>query len=297
MAGILSYPIGYRGLTLNGHYSAAGVYDRTKDTDTILVEQFDFSGLSVRDQREGLHLDTGGLLGPATKQFRRLSLRGSIRAGTAAALEDQVAKLFAAFDVEEAQAASPSTRGVHALDFYCPTAVSGVTSPVREKFLARPVGHPQAWERRSTGFTMAYALDLVCPDPRRYLYTPTSVTFSAAAGWTQTLPNWAAGMGAETMPVLAFDMVGGAGNNGHASCTVSDGTKSFVLDLSAHNADFTVNMQTYAITRDSDGASRAYLRTSSALNWLSIPAGGATWAITNTTNITKVVATYNQARS
>ena len=299
MAGILSYPISYRGLTLNGHYTTSGAYYKTNELNTYLVEQFDFSELQVRDQREGLHLDTGGLVGPATKQFRRISLRGAIRAADEAQLEDMVAKLFYAFDIEEAQNDTAVYRGVHALDFYCPTvpAVSGKTSPVHELFFARPVGHPRMWNRRSGGNTAAFALELACPDPRRYEYDITTVEFSTALGWTQDLPNWTDDMGAMTMAYVLIEMNGSAGASDFTITPTHAPLSPFTLDLSTITGSVAVDMQTMEIYRPSDGLSRAHLRTTDVDSWLRTLAGGVEWNITNTTNVSKVTALYRQARS
>lgn len=293
MASILDYPITYRGLILNRHRTAAGAYDVTYEKDTLLVTAFDFSPLVIRDQRVGLDLSTGGLLGPATKQFRRLSLRGVVKGSTAAAHEDRVAALFRAFDIEEAQYDAPADHGVSALDFYCPTAAapSGFSSPVREKFLCRPLAHPVVYERGGQGWSSLFAVGLICPDPRRYLYTATSVVLSAAAGWSLALPNWSTTVGAMVMPTVSLVMSAA----GAADLTLSDGTTSLVLDMSGETAGtFSIDMATGLIKK---GAThKAYLRTSAVDTFWGVPAGGAAAAVTNTTGVTSATFTYNQAR-
>ena len=69
---LYSFPLAYRGLTLNEHRTAAGALDATKEADTIRVDRFDFSRLQQRDQREPLNLLTGGDLGDASPTFRYL---------------------------------------------------------------------------------------------------------------------------------------------------------------------------------------------------------------------------------
>jgi hypothetical protein len=295
MAGILSYPLTYRGLTLQGHFSTAGVYDRTKELNTYLVEQFDFARLQIRDQREGLHLVTGGMFGPATKQLRYLSLRGSIRADGDELLEDMAGELYAHFDIENAQDDQPQFRGEHLLDFYTPTNIAGYANPVHELFLARPVGHPQLSERRSVGQTMAFRLELACIDPRRYLYDIDQVTFSAGMGWTQILPNWTVDQGAEVWPFLLIDLSG----EGGSGFTITDDISGdqFLLDLSGVSSDIAVDMQTMDIYRNSDGARRDYLRASDVNSWLPIAAGGTQWTISGHTGVTEVLVGYRQARS
>jgi hypothetical protein len=184
---------------------------------------------------------------------------------------------------------------VSALDFYCPTEYSGtgIATPVREKFLARPSDAPAWVERAQDGLSAVFAAQVVCPDPRRYLYTATSVTFSAGAGWTQALPNWNSTMGRKVYPLVTIVLSGA----GHASMTFSDGTTSFVGDFSAETAGtFTIDMATQLIKKST--TKKAYIRTSAVDTYWGIPAGGvAAAAITNRTNVTSVVFSYNQARS
>lgn len=296
---ITDFPIGYRGLTFNGHRTTAGAESQTDSAhkDTIRVESFDFSPIQVRDQREALHALTGGDFGSGNDIFRFLTLVLTVVASTGEKLEDAVAKLSRIGSLEEALLDSPTTMGASALDFYCPTEVSatGIATPVREKFLCRPVG-PAAWvERAHDGLTAVGALSLVCADPRRYLYTATSVTFSTGAGWTQALPNWNAAQGRKVYPLFTITHDGsGAGS---ATFTLSDGTTSLILDLSGETSGtFTVDMATGIIKKGA--TKRADLRASSVNTFWGIPANGvAACAVTNTANITSVVASYNQARS
>lgn len=291
----VDFPIGFRGLVLNEHRDVAGDPIRTAMESTYEVTLFDFSALSIRDQVEGLHVDSGADLGVASKEHRRLALRGLVKGETAADLEDRVAALFNAFDVEEAIRATPSTKGVSVLDFYCPTAnaPTGFTSPVHEAFFARPRGWPVVYERKSQGLAYLWAAELICEDPLRYLYDETSVVFNTANGWSLAMPNWAAGQGVLTFPVLELVLTGA----GHAALTISDGATSLVLDMSTATAGtFTVDMKTTEIIKVGVGQ-RNHVRTSGLDSFFGVPAGGATWAITNRTNLTSVTATYRMARS
>lgn len=292
---ITDFPIGFRGVTFNRHRTTAGAYDQTYEKDNILISSFDFSRVQIRDQREGLHALTGGDLGVGNEVFRYVSLSGKIKSSTGEKLEDAIAAVSRAFNIEEAQLDSPSTEGVSDLDFYCPTEYSGtgVTSPVHEKFLARPADAPAWVERLHDGLSAVFAAQVVCPDPRRYLYTGTGVLFSAGAGWTQALPNWNATMGRKVYPVITV-VLSGAGN---AAMTFSDGTTSFVGDFSGETAGtFTIDMATGIIKKGT--TKKAYIRTSAVDTYWGIPAGGvAAAAITNRTNVTSVAFQYNQARA
>lgn len=293
---VTDFPIGYRGVTANEHRSTAGGYVVASEKDTTIVQQFDFSRLQLRDQREGLHAASGGDLGVGTEVFRYLSLVFKHKGSTGEALEDRLAAYLRAFNIEEAQLDSPTTEGVSALDFYCPTAYSGtgVSSPVREKFLARPAAGPAWVSRAQDGLTALMGVELVCPDPRRYLYTATSVTLSSGAGFSnRTLPNWNTTMGRKVYPLITLTMSG----NGHASLTITDGTTSLVLNMSAAGAGtFTIDMATGIIKKST--TKRADLRSSGVNTFWGVPAGGLTTvSMTNTTNVTSAVFSYNQARA
>lgn len=291
---IEDFPMSYRGLTLNGHHDTSGDFVRTYAEDCYDVTQLDFSALSIRDQIEGLHVDSGADVGVASKEFRRIAIRGLIKATTAALLADRVAALFNAFDVEEAIRSSPATEGVSAFDFYCPatTPPTGVTSPVREMFLARPRGFPVVYERKSQGLAYSFALELVCPDPRRYVYTPFSVVFSSGLGWSKAMPNWATGQGVVTWPVLTVVMAGAGASN----LTIGDGAKALVLDMDGETAGtFTIDMKTGEIKKGT--TPRADLRTSAVDTFFGVAPNGSTWTVTNATNVTSITAAYRAARS
>ena len=292
---ITDFPIGFRGYTFNAHRTAAGAYSPAAEKDTTVVQQLDISPIQLRDQREALHGAVGGDFGTANEIFRFITLVGKIKASTGEKFEDAIAKISRVGSVSEALLDYPSTMGASALDFYSPTevAATGIASPVREKFMVRPAG-PMAWlERSHEGLTALFSLPLVAADPRRLLYTATTVTFSSGAGWTQALPNWTTTMGMKVYPVITVVLSGA----GHASMTFSDGTTSLVCDFSAETAGtFTIDMATQLITKGT--TKKAYIRTSDVNSYWGIPAGGvAAAAVTNRTNVSSVTFTYHQARA
>lgn len=287
---ILDYPFGYGAWTGNQHRTAAGAYDRTYQADTDVVEVFDFARLATRDQREGSHQRIGGDLGIATEQFRFLALVVQIKRSTHAALEDALSVFARAFDVQEAQVDLPSTRGIRAFTFYTPTAQVGYTSPVREIFYARPDTMPQFRRVKSAGKAIIASTQLICEDPRRYLYTAESIAWSPLSS-PVALPNWTATIGRLVHPVLTIVMSG----NGASNLTVSDGTRSLVLDMSAAGAGtFTIDTFTQRIYKGSADADD--LRTSNPDTFPLIVAGGSSWTMTNRTNVTSASVAYRQAR-
>jgi len=292
---ISDFPIGYRGFTFNTHRSTAGAYLVASERDTTVVQSFDISPIQFRDQREALHGQTGGDFGVGNEVFRFTTLVGKIKSSSGEKLEDVIGTLGRLGSLDEAMYDFPSLMGVSAIDFYCPTEVSatGISSPVRELLYGRPAG-PLAWgERSQDGLTAIFSLGLVCADPRRYLYTATSVSLASGTFSNRTLPNWTATQGRKVYPVVTLTMSG----NGSATLTLTDAATStaLILDMSAAGSGtFTIDMATGIIKKSS--TKRADLRTSAVDTFWGIPAGGTTVTITGTTNITTAVFAYRQAR-
>jgi hypothetical protein len=313
----VDFPITYSSLNINDAKSTAGVLDKTKDKSQIRVTRFDHSRLQYRDQREGLHLLSGGDLGSATRVFRYLSLIGEIRDTTPALLADRKSKLLRAFDLEESQYTSPTTVGQQALDFYTPTATppSGFTSPVRELYLCRPSVYPQTYDAINQGLQESWAVELICADPTRYMYTANTSTANSGNSFSIAVANWTATVGAMTWPVIRLNLGSGAhvsGVNLRFTPTSYGSAQNLTLDLSpatfngSHTID--IDMRTKQIILDgaidaltrviTGGTHVAYVRTSAVDTFWGIPANGGTFAATaGMTNITSAVMTYRQARA
>lgn len=285
----------YRGWTGNIHRDANGAYDVTKEADTDIVEMLDWTPLAVRDQREGRHLQIGGSLGVGTEMFRYLTLQVTIKRSTFAALEDARARFARAFDIQEAQVDAASTRGISAFAFRCPTATppTGYTSPVDELFYARPMGGPQGPRvQRGAGKSLIASAQLVCEDPRRYIDPGRSIVLNSGNSFSAACPNWASTMGVLVEPVITVVMSG----NGNAAWTLSDGVRAIVLDMSAAGSGtFTIDTRNRRIYKGS--TPRDDLRESSPVLWPVVLAGGSTWTLTNTGNVTSVTIAYRPARS
>ena len=308
MANVYYFPMAFRGLAMNQHRSATGT-EVLPRPDTIRVDRFDLSRIQQRDQREALHLLSGGDLGDATLTFRYLSVSGMIKASTGSKLSDLIGGFLQAFQVEEAQLASSSTGGVSAFTFTDTTEVvtthgtawldpvTGITDGeyVAEQLMGRPASFPIVTGRRSGGDSALFAVELVIPNPRRLLTVAESKVANAGNGFAIACPNWNAAQGIAVPPVLTIVMAGA----GSAALTIDisgDGVSALVLAMSAETAGtFTVDMETGLIKKAS--THRADLRTSAAATLYGrIPRGGGTMTITNTTNVTSVTAAYSQAR-
>ena len=305
----LDYPItwevGSRSLVLNGHRTDDGDIDRSRLDQTYLVEAFDFSPLDIREQREGMHLLTGGDLGPAVRQFRHISLRGVIKAPSAAALEDMEAELLAAFDIEHAQMDAPTTFGLGTLKYLTPTDVSGpdLGSLVNEGFICRPENYPITFDRRGPrGYVRRFAVQLVTGYPYRLLFPIKEVVFRETDGWTLELPNWTTRLGGTSR--VTFDVALDGTTTPDTDFTISDGTRSLVLDLHTFHGGGALpgwlrvemwSKQIYDI--EPLGARRAYVRTSGIDSFFDIPAGGATVTISHHAAVYWVRALYHQTRA
>lgn len=304
------FPMSYRGLSMNQHRSAAGAEIEANLKNTYRVDRLDFSRLQQRDQREALHLLTGGDLGDATLAFRYISVAGTVVASTGSKLSDMIAALEQAFDVEEAQLESLSTEGVSAFIFTDTTEVAtgrGVawTDPVTglsdgervtERFLARPAAFPIITGRRSGGDTALFAVELVCPDPRRYIGTSEAIILNSGNGFAAAAPNWDIFQGKAVAPAITIVMSGA----GAANLTIDvsgDTPGALVLNMSAETAGtFSVDPATGQIKKGS--THKANLRSSalSTILGMRIPRGGANLSATNTGGVTSITFSYRQAR-
>lgn len=308
MPDLFDFPLAFRSLVLNEHRTAAGALDQTKENDTIRVNVFDFSRLQQRDQREPLNLLTGGDLGDASPTFRYLTLAGTIKAPTGMGLSDKIAAFLQAFNIEEAMLASPSTDGLSALTFTDTTLVNtgrgtAWTDPtlgtagyyVKERFLARPAGWPSITGRRSGGDSVAFATELICADPRRYIDTAESVVLNSGNSYSASCPNWNATIGWAVPPLITI-VTSASGSASFTLDITGDGVDAIVLDLSAVGAT-TIVWDTANGTIKVGATHRSDLRTSSVTSLFPrIPRGGGTATATNTTNVTSVTLAYRQAR-
>ncbi len=238
-----------------------------------------------------------------SSEFRFISIVGTILGSTPAAMEDRIAKLLAAFHPENAVAASPSTRGVTAYDFYTPTgeAPSGYTSPVHELFYGRSTGLPQVYARVASGLSTVFAAQIICPDTRRYMYTAESKACNSGNSYSIAVPNWSTSQGADVAPTITLALTGA----GSSACklryvdTALATTTDLILDLSGIGSGshtVVVDMANMLITLD--GSHAANLRTSDVLTFWRIGPGGGTFSVpSGTTNLTSATAAYRQARA
>jgi hypothetical protein len=301
---IVSYPMGYRGLVLNGHREADGTMLATAAAkarwqDTIRVDRFDFSRLQIRDQREPLHLLSGADVGDATVAGRYLALGGSIVATTAGKLEDRIAEVFQAFHIEEAQVDAASTEGISPFTFTCPTELAGYSPRQIERFNVRPAGYPAIFERRSRGLETTFAVELFAPDARRYRDSADAIVLDAGNSFTAACPNWTLGVATHVPPLVTI-LLAGAGSGSFTlrrqPAAGIFGQVDFVMNLSGLGAStVTVDMATMRILVGN--TPRADLQTSAVDTFWAIPRGGCTAEVLNTTGLTSVTLSYRQARA
>lgn len=293
----ITWAIGSRELVLNNHRTPDGeIDDAALAGGHYVVEAYDFSPLDIREQREGMHLGIGGDFGPANRVFRHISLRGVIVAPDSPTLDYMEAEFLAAFDIDHAESDNPTGFGEGTLKHWSDTSFSGpgIGGRVLEGFYCRPEAYPVTFDRRGVrGQTRAFLTQLVAAYPYRVLFPQESVVFSAAAGWSQALPNWNARIGGFSRLTLDIEHVG----NGASNLTLSDGTRTLVLDMSsAGNSHLYVEGWTRQIY-NTVPEPKQNLRTSNIDSFFDVPPGGITLAVGNTTNIASVTATYHQTRA
>ncbi len=306
---LYDFPMAYRGLTFNGHRTAAGALDTTKEAATFRVNQLDFGRIQFRDQREALNVLSGGDLGDAASVFRYVTIAGVIKDRTGMDLSDRIAQLFSTWSIEEALFDDPTTDGESAFTYtdvtrldtgrgtaYADRTLTGETGYyVVERIVGRPSGPPIVTQRRSGGDTALFAAELVCSDPRRYIQTAESVVLNSGNSYSANCPNWSSLMGIATPPTVTI-VTSGNGSSSFTLDIAGDGVSPLVLNLSAVGAATIVWSARTGIIQVGS-THRADLRTSAADTLFArVPRGGAVASSTNNTNITSVTLAYRQAR-
>lgn len=260
-----------------------------------------------RSQRDAFHLAQGGTPGRILKGLMAVQLSGNIRAQAAsgatdiqmsqlAALTDKKALLRSAFDPGLCDTDSPSTFGVYTFDWFEPTLVAGYSGWIPQRVWGRPESGVEITERTDDQAGCAFGVTLVCYDPR--VYEPTEVNRILSPATTSgTLTN----AGNAPGPLCAVITMAGAGS---AAFTITQGTQTFVLNLSAASAGDVVvvvfeNCAPYGNRRISCFGVEHYETKVSPLtpNWMSAPVGTNTYSISNTTNVTSCTLGTYSARS
>ncbi len=260
-----------------------------------------------RSQRDTYHLSQGGSPGRILKGLMATQLSGNIRAQAASgatdirvsqwgSLRDKVSQLRSAFDPGLCDSDSPGTFGVYTFDWFEPTLVSGYSGWIPQRVWGRPESGVEITERTDDQSGCGFGVTIVSYDPR--VYEPTEVTRILSPGTpTGTLIN----AGTVPGPLCAVITMGGAGS---ATFTITQGSQTFVLNLSGcANTDVVVvvfeNSAPYGNrTITKNGVENYALKVSPLTpNWMSAPMGTGTYAISNHTNVTSCTLGTYSARS
>lgn len=290
---------GHNSYEFNQHLDSAGAAVTAHMTDAAILDDCPINS-TYRDLRSPLHLVQGASLGAVHKGMTILQPQGRlivpVDTSPRPTLEDRKRAFLAAFDPYLCYIDSPSTDGAYALDFYEGTTDTGTWASgyIPARYYCRPSDKPKVMEQLKTRNTLPFQVGLIAPDPRMYHQTALSLTLT-----TSTTSGSLTHLGTTPGPIKLTITMGGAGAT---NFTVSDGTLSFVLDLSgcASGDVVVVVMETCGpwgegklITKNS---TRAFsLKTSSAATWLALAAAGSTtYTISHTTNLTScVIAAYS----
>jgi hypothetical protein len=258
--------------------------------------------VGFRSQRDVYHLGQGGTPGRILKGLAALQLSGVLRvpAGTnqIAALNDRERLLRVAFDPALCDHDSPTTFGVYTLSWYEPTALAGYSGWIPLKVWGRPETGVEITDQLDDQDNRAFGITLVCFDPRMFETTEVTATINGTPTWSKTLAN-AGNCGA---PLKATITMSGAGAS---NFTITRGSVTFVLDLSTCLASDVVTVvfensapygrRTITRTRSAVTTEIYALKTSPLTpDWMDVPPGTNTFALTNTTGITScVLGTYS----
>jgi hypothetical protein len=291
---------GHNSFVLNEHFNTDGTIDKTKVTNTIVVDERETQP-DFRDLRDAYHLTTGGVLGRTHKGLKGLRLSGRIMvpdASQQASLSDRERAFLAAFDPALCYRDSPTTDGAYSWDFSEATADTATypTGRISLRYYLRPDRPPRVVENLKDRSSRLFALSMVGADPR--LYEQTEQTLSLTPG---SASGNVVNRGTVPAPLKATITMAGAG---HASFTVTRGGVAFILNLSGMvNGDVVVVIfETCApygrgrlITKN--GVENFALKTSSPSTWLDAPVGTTSFAISNHTNVTSCVLAWRSARA
>lgn len=283
---------GHGPFTFNEHLTATGGVDQTKIHDTVVLDRRE-NPTSFRDLIDPYHLGQGASLGRVHKGPTQIVLYGRIQVPDTTQpqkLHDREQDLRAAFDPSLCYRDSPATDGAYTLDFYEPTTdtTTYTSGWIPLRYYCRPNRAPAFQETIAERGSRSFSLSLVAGDPRSYAQTGSSLVLSSGTA-SGTLTN----KGTTDAPLRVTIAMSGSGAS---NFTLSNGTTSFVLDLSSLTASshtIVAVMETcgpYGEGRlvTKDGTRAASLKTSGPTTWLSVPVGTTTFSVSNLTGVTTV---------
>ncbi len=293
---------GHRSFVFNQHLNADGTVDPTKVKNTVVLDQRQ-TPVQFLDMRDPFHVSQGGALGRVHKGFLELRLTGRIEVPDAdqrASLADKEFEMRAAFDPYLCTLDSPTTEGAYPLDFFEPTTDTGAgrypSGWMDLRYYMRPTRQPAITESVNERGSRQYSVFLVAADPRCFEQSESTLSLSPG-----TASGNVVNKGNVPAPLKATITMSGAGAS---NFTITRSGVAFVLNLSGMvNNDVVVVVfepcAPYGAGRliTKNGVRAHSLKTSAPGTWLDVPAGTASFAITNTTNVTSCVLAWRSARA
>jgi hypothetical protein len=301
----------HNAFVLNEHLSTAGVIDKTKVKDTIVLDERPIMDPSFRDLREPLHLAQGGVMGRTHKGLLTLGLRGRIIVPDTtqqAKLGDRERALRAAFDPYGCYFDSPATDGVYALDFSdvtADTATYGTGGPggagiIPLRYYVRPQALARVGETLRDGASRPFSLGLIAPDPRMYEQAEQTLVLTPGAPTGNVINR-----GTTAGPLKLTVVMTGAGSAGfQVQLAAALGTINFRLDLSG-----LVNTDTVVVIFETcgpyglgktvklNGADAFTRKVTDAASWLYAPVGTTSVTISSATNVSTATLAWYSARA
>jgi hypothetical protein len=287
---------GHGSYTFNEDRTSTGAVDPTKDDDRATLLQVRRSP-GFRSQRDVYHLTQGGSPGRIVKGLLALQLSGALKVPASqdqmGDLNDREAALRAAFDPTLCDHDSPTTFGVYTFDFYEATNVVGYSGWIPLRAYCRPESGVEITDQVNDQDNRAFGVTLVCFDPRLFEQTEVTRTLTPS-----TLSGTLINAGNSPSPLKATITMAGAGA---ANFTITRGSTTFVLDLSACANHDVVTVVFEACAPygkravSLNGVEKFALKVSPVTpTWMDVPIGTNTFVISNTTNVTTcVLGTYS----
>lgn len=286
----------YRSIAFNEHLTddatarddIASVIE-AKLNDSIYLDEFDDSRVSVQDYRELRQFLEGAEPNEAFEGVRALNGAGVINALSYGALEDKTWVLREAFSTSGARIAAAATdpRGVLPFDFKRDSA----GGPLALRYYARPgPGRPFVLGRRKGGLSRPYSFQLIAFDSFAYDVAETQTALGNLAGGSNTVTNPG---NTYTKPKIRITFSGA----GAAVLTLTNSTTGQVMTFNfsgtAPNPPvaaevWVIDVARSVMYRDSDKASRFGSRLSGFISQMFLQAGANTILWSSATGITSV---------
>lgn len=283
------YRATFRGITFNMHLDDTGLVDdparlvQASLRDDYYLDSLDLTRVTLADYREMRQFLEGAEANDAIEGVLIATIRGSIRALNAGALEDKTWALREAFAPAAVRiaAAALTPKGVMPFDFKVAITDGSGASSARRLYCRPAIGRPVVVGRIQEGLIRRYLLQLISYDPRIVSQTLDQTTLSGATVVANNgnFYTW-------TTTYITFSGVG------NAALTLTNSTTGKVIVIDATTAAaaevWVLDSQAGTLVRQSDGANRYTKRVSGYLSDLFLLPGNNTITPTNIGGVSSI---------